>query len=153
MRDRDYAKCKLLGTDNSYIYIEVNHKKCSSYGKYVDEVGKDLITGTRVVSYVHCNDIEDAILRDPVRSGNLHLYVDFGRYLHKSEVITALNKMSKEDIEKYVKSIKDVKEKYKKIKKEIRQKNKEAVIKYRKENKELNSAKRKVKMIKKTNIG
>ena len=146
MRDnRDYRKCRLIGTKDDYIYVEFNEKKDSSYGKYVDRVGKDLVTGTRVVYLGYCRDIEEAVCIDSIRSGKLHLYVDFGHYILKSEVIAELNKMSKEDIKRYVKSIKDVKEKYKKVKKKSKQEHKAAVMKYRGENRELRSIQRKVK--------
>ena len=145
MTDRYYEKCKLLGEKDDYIYIEFNRKKCSSYGKYVYSVGKDLVTGTRVVYDGYYSTIDEAVRRDPTRAGNLHLYVKPGIYLQKSEVIAELNKMSKEDIKRYVKSIKDVKEKYKNVKKKNKQEHKAAVMKYRGENSELRSIQRKVK--------
>lgn len=147
MGDKYYAECRLVGTEADYIYVEFYRKKCYSYGKNAWDIGKDLITGTRVVVDYDYHNIKQAAFFDPFRAGNLHLYVGICEFLDKKEVAEKLEKMSKEDIEKYVKSIKDVKTKYKEAKKEIREENKKAVMEYRQENRNLRSAKRKVKMM------
>ena len=58
-----------------------------------------------------------------------------------------------EDAKKYIKIIKDVKTRYKELKKEIRQKKKNAIMEDRQMQEMIRFTKRKIKMIKKANIG
>ena len=152
MGDKCYAKCRLIGTKDDYIYAEFNRKNCEVYDGQVFGFGRDLITGARVIT--RYEDIEHAVLYDPFGAGTLHLYIAWGKYLTKNEVIDELNKLSTaEDAKKYIKIIKDVKTRYKELKKEIRQKKKNAIMEDRQMQEMIRFTKRKIKMIKKANIG
>ena len=115
-----YGKFKVLTTDDTktedtYIYAEWENvrNKGKIHGFYWDNIGKDIITGTKIVNRFYVNDsnsLEQRLINDYYRPGVVYLYVDTCvTELDKEDIIDILGSMSKEEIIEYSKKVKEAK--------------------------------------------
>ena len=120
MKQTRYGKFKFLTTDDTktedtYIYAEWENVRNEGkiHGFYWDHIGKDVITGTKIVSRFYVNDpnsLKQQLIYDYYRPGVVYLYVDTcDTELDKEDIIDILKSMSKKEIIEYSKKVKEAK--------------------------------------------
>lgn len=148
--EKEYKKVSIVGTKDTFAYIEYQRKHMFMHkGRWI-EIGKDIITGEFIVCDGGIYKYDDLIYRfrnHALLPGRLFLYGNFEEYLKKEEIASILNGMSEEKVKEYVVNIKKAKELYKEAKKEAKKMVKEDIAKDRHQKKDCKTAKRKVRSI------
>ena len=104
-----YRLCKIVGDDTDTTFIAVGHD--TAYGNFYEWVGKDVVTGTRVIYQCNKSDILDAGYLG-LREGKL--VIDSSEYITKSEALEKLKELSDspEKARSYNQAINAVKPRY-----------------------------------------